>query len=62
MNKGLVFFYAGTVLLFLSALSFFTVSSAYADDNNLNGVFLTSGIVLGLLSLYAFFQTKKVSN
>lgn len=55
-------FYLMVVLAFTSFILLINVDSAYADENNLNGLFRNLGIVAGLLSaivLAIAYQSQK---
>lgn len=40
-----------TILAFGSVISFFQINSAWADRDNLNGLFTAAGVVLGVLAV-----------
>ena len=40
---------------FASIISFFQINSAFADKHHINGVWIVSGIVCGLASIYCMW-------
>jgi len=47
------------VLAFGSVISFFQINSYAADKNGLNGVWLISGIIFGLLACFCLYKVIK---
>jgi hypothetical protein len=51
-----------TIFAFISVISFFQIDSAWADENNFNGIdgWLGIGLISAAIAIFAGFEAKKI--